>query len=69
MFGLLRALTTMFKASEKTESVTAGNPIGVGLAAVPGFGRIRRAFRQTRTRQQALNRSYTGQRVSGRHGP
>ena len=36
MFGLLRALTTMFKASEKTENVTAGNPIGVGRTSVPG---------------------------------
>jgi hypothetical protein len=38
MFGLLRALTTMFKASEKTEGVTAGNPIGAGPAVVPGSG-------------------------------
>ena len=69
MFRLLRALTTMFKASEKTESVTAGNPIGVGPAAVPGSGEFAGAFRQARTRQQALNRSYSGQRGSGRHGP
>lgn len=38
MFGLLRALTTMFKASEKTETVPAGNSINVRLTAAPGSG-------------------------------
>lgn len=38
MFGLLRALTIMFKASERTETVPAGNSINVRLAAAPGSG-------------------------------
>jgi hypothetical protein len=38
MFGLLRALTTMFKATEKTETAPAGNPSGAGLTVAPGSG-------------------------------
>jgi hypothetical protein len=38
MFGLLRALTTMFKATENTETAPAGNPSGAGLTVAPVSG-------------------------------